>query len=221
MKKTEEFYQKRNRLSRGRGYAFEDWLVNEFQSIGWSARRLGGSSTGLPDIVATNHDPQYPRLLSIECKSGKLKQNKEGDGYNAHHLYIEQKQVQRCIDVAQMFDAYHADVMFSFKFSFGTSKSPLIYHFLMDNRCYDVMDRFHSLSCNSAGKCEFSWDAGFIDPTSMEIDEWRRSGSIILQPYHLNKGIVYTPGSSVSAGFDSYPYQQKADQEFNAVLGMV
>ncbi len=40
-------------IRRSRGYAFEHGLVERFNGLGdWRARRLGGSSTGLPDIVA-------------------------------------------------------------------------------------------------------------------------------------------------------------------------
>lgn len=208
-------------LRQGRGYRHEDWLVDEFKKIGWSARRLGGSSTGLPDVVAVNHDTGWPQLLSIECKSGKLIH--DGNvGYKKHYLYIEKKQVDRCIMIAKMFDAYHADVMFSFKFSYGTSRPPLIYHFLMDSRCYNVMNRFHSLVCNSAGECIFSYDAGTIsDVKSMEINEFEPAGSIILQRYHLNRGIVNVPGATVSAGYDTYTNTNKtAEEEYNVVLGL-
>lgn len=56
----------------------------------WIARRLGGSSTGLPDIVAVNN--QNAILLSIEAKSGT------GDA-----LYVQPDQIQRCLLIRDMF----------------------------------------------------------------------------------------------------------------------
>jgi Holliday junction resolvase len=57
------------------------------------ARRLGGSSTGLPDIVAANNKDAI--LLSIEAKSGS------GDA-----LYVHPDQIQRCILIRDTFAYY-------------------------------------------------------------------------------------------------------------------
>lgn len=70
----------------------------------WCARRLGGSSAGLPDIVAVNNKKSV--LLSIEAKSGT------GDA-----LYIPQDQIQRCILIQNMFGYYKRRyTIFAFKF---------------------------------------------------------------------------------------------------------
>ena len=42
-------------IRRSRGYNFEYRLVKQLNTGEWIARRLGGSSTGLPDIVAVNN----------------------------------------------------------------------------------------------------------------------------------------------------------------------
>ena len=55
-------------IRRSRGYSYEHSLVQRLNSGSWIARRLGGSSTGLPDIVAVNNSEAT--LLSIEAKSG-------------------------------------------------------------------------------------------------------------------------------------------------------
>ena len=47
------------------------------------ARRLGGSSTGLPDIVAVNNTESI--LLSIEAKSG-----------TSNSIYVPDDQIGRC-----------------------------------------------------------------------------------------------------------------------------
>ena len=70
----------------------------------WIARRLGGSSTGLPDIVAVNN--REATLLSIEAKSGT------GDV-----LYVQPDQIQRCMMIRDMFGFYKTKhVILAFKF---------------------------------------------------------------------------------------------------------
>ncbi|HEX6067986.1 MAG TPA: hypothetical protein VFZ05_04220 [Nitrososphaera sp.] len=92
-------------IRRSRGYAFEHGLVERFNELGdWKARRLGGSSTGLPDIVAVNNEKSV--LLTIEAKSG-----------TSDILYVPQDQIERCIMIREMFGAYsERHVIFAFKF---------------------------------------------------------------------------------------------------------
>lgn len=92
-------------IRRSRGYAFEHGLVERFNELGdWKARRLGGSSTGLPDIVAVNNEKSV--LLTIEAKSG-----------TSDILYVPQDQIERCIVVREMFGAYaERHIVFAFKF---------------------------------------------------------------------------------------------------------
>lgn len=89
---------------RSRGYSYEHSLVQRLNIGDWCARRLGGSSAGLPDIVAVNNKKSV--LLSIEAKSGT------GDA-----LYIPHDQIQRCILIQNMFGYYkHRYTIFAFKF---------------------------------------------------------------------------------------------------------
>lgn len=79
-------------------------MVQRLNNGIWSARRLGGSSTGLPDIVAVNNINAV--LLSIEAKSGT------GD-----ILYVPPDQVGRCLMIRNMFSFYttrHAILAFKF-----------------------------------------------------------------------------------------------------------
>lgn len=70
----------------------------------WIARRLGGSSTGLPDIVAVNNSEST--LLSIEAKSGA------GDA-----LYVQPDQIERCFLIRNMFQYYKTKhIILAFKF---------------------------------------------------------------------------------------------------------
>jgi Archaeal holliday junction resolvase (hjc) len=65
---------------------------------------LGGSSTGLPDIVAVNNDAGI--LLTIEAKSG-----------TSDILYVPQDQLQRCLVVRNMFGIYpQRHIILAFKF---------------------------------------------------------------------------------------------------------
>jgi Holliday junction resolvase len=92
-------------IRRSRGYAFEHGLVERFNELkDWKARRLGGSSTGLPDIVAVNNEKSV--LLTIEAKSG-----------TSDILYVPQDQIARCIVVREMFGVYsERHIIFAFKF---------------------------------------------------------------------------------------------------------
>ena len=80
-------------IRRNRGYTFEHALVQRLNNGTWNARRLGGSSTGLPDIIAVNNIDAI--LLSIEAKSGT------GD-----ILYVPQDQIKRSLLIRNMFSFY-------------------------------------------------------------------------------------------------------------------
>ena len=92
-------------IRRSRGYAFEYGLVERFNKCtNFHARRLGGSSTGLPDIVAVNNIDSI--LLTIEAKSG-----------TSDILYVPQDQLERCMVVRDMFSIYsQRHVILAFKF---------------------------------------------------------------------------------------------------------
>ena len=65
---------------------------------------MGGSSTGLPDIVAVNNDAGI--LLTIEAKSG-----------TSDILYVPQDQLERCLVVRNMFGIYpQRHIILAFKF---------------------------------------------------------------------------------------------------------
>jgi Holliday junction resolvase len=91
-------------IRRSRGYNFEHTLVQRLNNGKWRARRLGGSSTGLPDIVAVNNDAGI--LLTIEAKSG-----------TSDILYVPQDQLERCLVVRNMFGIYpQRHIILAFKF---------------------------------------------------------------------------------------------------------
>lgn len=86
-------YTARNKKSRRRGYDFENWLVKEVSSYPyWGARRLGGSSTGLPDVMMSYTKEEMHNdgliwktiILAVECKEGEN-----------NTLYVEREQVRR------------------------------------------------------------------------------------------------------------------------------
>lgn len=65
---------------------------------------MGGSSTGLPDIVAVNNDAGI--LLTIEAKSG-----------TSDILYVPLDQIERCLIVRNMFGIYpQRHIILAFKF---------------------------------------------------------------------------------------------------------
>ncbi len=91
-------------IRRSRGYAYEHTLVQKLNNGVWHARRLGGSSTGLPDIVAVNNTDGI--LLTIEAKSG-----------TSDILYVPQDQIERCLLIRNMFGVYsQRHIILAFKF---------------------------------------------------------------------------------------------------------
>jgi Holliday junction resolvase len=100
----EHVYVKLNRIRRNRGYSFEHVIVQKLNTNAWNARRLGGSSANLPDIIAVNNKESI--FLSIEAKSG-----------TADSLYVPSDQIQRCFQIRDMFQVYKtAHVILAFKF---------------------------------------------------------------------------------------------------------
>lgn len=116
-------YKKVNKTRRSRGYNFEYSLVNAFNnhiSGEWNARRLGGSSSGLPDVVVTNNTKSI--LYSIECKSGQ-----------GNTLYIPKDQVERCFEITNKFLSSYVNKHVSFAFKFkGNKKRKLQYRIIQD-----------------------------------------------------------------------------------------
>jgi Holliday junction resolvase len=91
-------------IRRSRGYNFEYKLVKKLNLGKWMARRLGGSSTGLPDIVAVNNKASI--LLSIEAKSG-----------TSDTIYVPNDQIDRCFLITEMFGIYsYRHIILAFKF---------------------------------------------------------------------------------------------------------
>lgn len=104
-------YVKRNKLSRKRGYTFEDSIRKRVNAIDneyrYHARRLGGSSTGLPDIVITFNDAMGA-VVAMECKSGK----------DTYVLDIPADEIYRCLDTLKFLDMYSIkNICFAFKFA--------------------------------------------------------------------------------------------------------
>jgi len=111
-----------NKKRRNRGYAFEYDQIQKLIGLHWDARRLGGSSTGLPDVVATHHEKNANILYSCEFKSGFT-----------NNLYVPYDQVIRTIRIAEMFRAYEKRyVVLAFKFSDPKRKYPFYWFFGFD-----------------------------------------------------------------------------------------
>lgn len=112
----------------------------------WIARRLGGSSTGLPDIVAVNN--RNAILLSIEAKSGT------GDA-----LYVQPDQIQRCLLISDMFGYYRTKhVILAFKFMRKkrfTRKKQVVYEKRKLVEYYKIADKLHELDSLPLVKCTY------------------------------------------------------------------
>lgn len=133
--KTKLNYKKINRTRRGRGYTNEYDLIKGLQEQGWKAKRLGGSSVNLPDVLATCDDTIY----SIEAKAVMLP--------NTRYAYIPFDQIHRCVEMLDMFPVYsHRYLVFAFKFSkLHTVGFPKYYFFGFHRNNIAAMQQFHVL----------------------------------------------------------------------------
>jgi Holliday junction resolvase len=133
-------------IRRSRGYSYEHTLVQRLNNGSWVARRLGGSSTGLPDIVAVNN--KEATLLSIEAKSGT------GDA-----LYVRPDQLQRCLLIRDMFGYYKKKhVILAFKFMRKkrfTRRKQVVYEKRRLVEYYIIADKLHKLDSFPVVKCTY------------------------------------------------------------------
>jgi Holliday junction resolvase len=133
-------------IRRSRGYSYEHTLVQRLNNGSWVARRLGGSSTGLPDIVAVNNTEAT--LLSIEAKSGT------GDA-----LYVRPDQIQRCLLIRDMFGYYKTKhVILAFKFMRKkryTRKKEVVYEKRRLIEYYKIADILRKLDNMPVVKCTY------------------------------------------------------------------
>jgi Holliday junction resolvase len=119
----------------------------------WKARRLGGSSIGLPDIIAVNNIEAV--LLSIEAKSGT------GDA-----LYVPSDQINRCLQIRDMFSFYksrHAILAFKFmrKKRFKR-KGQIVYEQRKLVEYYKIADKLGKITDMTMIKCTYQGKTFFI-----------------------------------------------------------
>ena len=135
-------------IRRSRGYSYEHTLVQRLNNGSWVARRLGGSGTGLPDIVAVNN--KEATLLSIEAKSG-----------TADVLYVRPDQLQRCLLIRDMFGYYKTKhVILAFKFMRKkrfTRKKQVVYEKRRLIEYYKIADILHKLDSYASCKMYVWW----------------------------------------------------------------
>jgi Holliday junction resolvase len=133
-------------IRRNRGYSFEHALVQRLNNGIWNARRLGGSSTGLPDIIAVNN--KDATLLSIEAKSGT------GD-----ILYVPQDQIKRSLLIRNMFSFYTTrHFILAFKFMRKKRfkrKGQVVYEHRKLIEYYKVADIFDKIDDIPVVKCTY------------------------------------------------------------------
>ena len=142
----EHVYTRLNRIRRNRGYSFEHVLVQKLNGSVWSARRLGGSSANLPDIIAVNNKESI--FLSIEAKSG-----------TADSLYVPSDQIQRCFQIRDMFQVYKtAHVILAFKFMQKRrirEEGKTVYGHRKLQEYYKIADRYSKMKDLPVIKCTY------------------------------------------------------------------
>jgi Holliday junction resolvase len=96
-------------VNASRGYHWERYLTDAFNYDGWQARRLGGTTETMPDILAVYHT-EYGVLnsvmIAIEAKSSV-------DNYCS----VENEQIVRCKTMVEIFKLYEQKyIVLAFKF---------------------------------------------------------------------------------------------------------
>lgn len=130
-------------LRQGRGYSFEIKLVAEFNEGDWHCRRLGGSSSGLPDLIITNNKESI--LWSVECKSRTSKDIHDKEGKIS---VIPPIQIQRCFSMFDMFSLYkNKSVLFMFKFNIKKPRTAVFHYFKVYR-----MRNVKSVTCSREGR---------------------------------------------------------------------
>jgi Holliday junction resolvase len=110
-----------------RGYTFEQKEMVKFfnNQQDWHARRMGGTSMGMPDVLITNNNHENGSILwAVECKS---RTGKNINDPNNQLAYVPQDQIQRCYSMLEMFAAYkRKNVILAFRFA---TKKPRKHHY--------------------------------------------------------------------------------------------
>jgi Holliday junction resolvase len=141
-----QVYTRLNRIRRNRGYSFEHVLVQKLNGDVWNARRLGGSSANLPDIIAVNNKESI--FLSIEAKSG-----------TSDNLYVPSDQILRCFQIRDMFQVYKtAHVILAFKFMQKRrvrGEGRTVYTHRKLQEYYKIADRYSKINDLPIIKCTY------------------------------------------------------------------
>ena len=141
-----QVYTRLNRIRRNRGYSFEHVLVQKLNANVWNARRLGGSSANLPDIIAVNNKESI--FLSIEAKSG-----------TSDNLYVPSDQIQRCFQIRDMFQVYKtAHVILAFKFMQKRrvrEEGRTVYTHRKLQEYYKIVDRYSKIKDLPVIRCAY------------------------------------------------------------------
>jgi Holliday junction resolvase len=166
-----------NSLRRSRGYSFEHKIVQELSIDGWQCRRMGGSSVGLPDTVATFN--AHSILLAIEAKASSDK-----------YCYIPVEQLERCNDLLKFFNAYeNRRIILAFKFRASVSplkrdngfRRKLRYYYFVLPQISEDLSGLYCLRCNYEGyircimkepdpKREYKCSYNFLEYYSYKVD---------------------------------------------------
>ncbi|HET6715719.1 MAG TPA: hypothetical protein VFG90_01220 [Nitrososphaeraceae archaeon] len=164
-------------IRRNRGYSYEHTLVNRLNDGSWIARRLGGSSTGLPDIVAVNN--AKATLLSIEAKSGT------GDS-----LYVQPDQIERCLLIRNMFDFYQTKhVILAFKFMRKkrfTRKKQVVYEKRKLVEYYKIADILNKSGRIPGVKCTYGGTTFVIRNGKFA----KKSLPNYMMPFHMTHKVI-------------------------------
>lgn len=133
--KEKKDFKKVNKTRKSRGYFFEKVQIvqafNSHKSGEWCAKRLGGSTTHLPDVVVTNNSKSI--LYSIEAKSG-----------DTDRLYIPRDEIERCIDITDKWlsSFQRRYVVLAFKFKRNkTLKRKLQYRFIISDNIQKLITK--------------------------------------------------------------------------------
>lgn len=132
-----------NAVRRSRGYNFENDMVKKVNGFGgWHARRFGGASTHMPDVIMTNNEKSIIAIMEAKAGTGES-------------LNVDKEQLEKCLELQKMFSVYESQfIMLAFKFMSKNKdgKRPLKMYFYPYNYFNKIEETPSRVSCNYKGE---------------------------------------------------------------------
>lgn len=180
---------------REHGYNHEKSVVKFFNKSGWFARRLGGSSTGLPDVVCNFSKPKETNFpdesITIIDREGWL-YSMECKYTTSNYTYVDNDQLIRCDEIVKGYDLYQGHIVLAFRFSRVGPRDPKTkknakrkqkdYYFMFNS--IENIDNIKNIRCTYDGSLSIvRYDKDI--PVVADYETFKKIGSLVERFYDL------------------------------------